>query len=778
MNRPLPLGLSQDDQRRLGEVEALAERGAISELVERLSDPSWAVRRAVVAALARVGEPAVEPLCAALTGDRRDEALLAAAVDALVASCADVDGAIDRLTEHPDPHVVADAAQILGRRRSGRAVPLLTRLTAHPDDNVAVSALEALGRIGGTAAVDALLTTVAGGNFFRTFPALDVLGRSGDPRAVGPLGKLLDSPFYAPEAARALGRTGLAAAVEPLAGQLHRGPEALVRAAAVALADLRDAQRRQYGSGLGAEKALRAAALPQLAASRLGQALPGATPDEQRALARVLGWLASPEASATLLGLLDVAPEPAAEGLRSVGHDADQQLGEAIRSGDSARRRLLLPLLAGRTAALEHAVLCLDDPAPEVRAAAAEVLSSLRDPAAVPVLFAHLGDPDLSASRAVVGAIESLASGDTEQLALAAARSSDPRVRQAALGIVAYFGFSGGLQVMEEALDAGDERLRDAALAGLPYVEEPRAAELLLRAAAHPSPRTRASAMRALGQTLAAPEVLAALRRGVADPDPWVAYYACQSLGKQRDEAAADALIAATRHPSGQVRVAAVEALAHLGADRAAATLRDAAQSSDEDLRRAALQGLGASRAPGALPVLLAAAAEGDRATRVVALAALADRDDPEVLPVLAQAAADRDEEVRDAAVARLAEWRNAGGTHVLIGLLGNPAVRERALDALSLPMPGRIEGLLAALELAAGELPALLVSALARMGRPDARAAIVSAVELGGPAARAAAVEAVGALDLAEGREALARAAERDPDPGVRRLAASALSR
>ncbi|GEJ57103.1 HEAT repeat domain-containing protein [Anaeromyxobacter diazotrophicus] len=778
MNRPLPLGLSQDDQRRLGEVEALAGRGAVPELVQRLSDPSWAVRRGVVDALARLGDPAVEPLCAALAGDRGDEALLAAAVDALAASRGEVDGPVGRLAEHADPHVVADAAQILGRRRSGKAVPILTRLAAHADDNVAVAALEALGRIGGTAAVDALLSTVAGGNFFRTFPALEVLGRSGDPRAIAPLARLLDSTFYAPEAARALGHTGLAAAVPPLAAQLHRGPEALVRAAAVALADLHDAQRRQYGSGQGAEKALRSAALPQLAASRLAQSVPGATPDEQRALARVLGWLGSPEASATLLGLLEVAPEPAAEGLRSVGHDADRQLGEAVRLGDSARRKLLLPLLVGRAHALEHALLCLDDPAPEVRAAAAEVLSSLREPAAVPVLFAHLGDPDLGAARAVVGAVESIASAETEQLALAAARSPDPRVRHAALGVVAYFGFSGGLQVMEEALAAGDERLRDAALAGLPYLDEPRAQELLLAAAEHPSPRTRASAMRALGQTAGAPAALAALRRGVGDPDPWVAYYACQALGKQRDEAAAGQLVAAARHPSGQVRVAAVEALAHLASEAAGAALRAAASSSDQDIRRAALQGLGASRAPGALPTLLAAAGAGDRATRVVALTALADRDEPEVLPVLAQAAADRDEEVRAAAVARLAEWRNAGGTHVLIGLLGNPAARERALEALSLPTPGRIAGLLSALEVADGELPPLLVSALARMDRPDARAAIVSAVELGGPATRAAAVEAVGALDLADGREALARAAERDPDPGVRRLAAAALAR
>ena len=90
------LGLSHEDRGRVEEVQRLTQAGAKSTgaLVALLADPSWAVRRVVVAALARIGTPAVRPLCQVLLGDRTSEARLAAAVDTLVASSGDVDDAV------------------------------------------------------------------------------------------------------------------------------------------------------------------------------------------------------------------------------------------------------------------------------------------------------------------------------------------------------------------------------------------------------------------------------------------------------------------------------------------------------------------------------------------------------------------------------------------------------------------------------------------------------------------------------------------------------------
>src|SRR5690606_9315332 len=117
--------------------------------------------------------------------------------DALVASRADaeVDGRMMALAERgATAPAICDAVQVLGRRRVHASVELLASLSTHDDDNVAVGAIEALGRIGGTQTVAALIAAVESKHFFRTFPAIDALGRTGDARAVQPLAGLLADP--------------------------------------------------------------------------------------------------------------------------------------------------------------------------------------------------------------------------------------------------------------------------------------------------------------------------------------------------------------------------------------------------------------------------------------------------------------------------------------------------------------------------------------------------------------------------------------------------------
>ncbi|HET9449877.1 MAG TPA: HEAT repeat domain-containing protein, partial [Aggregicoccus sp.] len=105
------------------------------------------------------------------------------------------------------------------------------------------------------------------------------------------------------------------------------------------------------------------------------------------------------------------------------------------------------------------------------------------------------------------------------------------------------------------------------------------------------------------------------------------------------------------------------------------------------------------------------------------------------------------------------------------------PAARAAALAALAQPVPGRIAGVQATLEAADEELAPLLVSALARMGRADATAALVDALTGGHVHSRRAAAAALAALGPSAHAE-LERAAAEDPDPEVRRVSAEALGR
>ena len=775
-----PLALSPADRERIAEVDRLAHQGdvAVDALVSRLTDRSWAVRRSVVAALARTGDAAVKPLAKVLCGPRTDETLLAAAVDALSASRGGAAAAamLDLIGSDAVSPALCDAAQVLGRRRAVEAIPALEKLTGHPDDNLAVAAIEALGRIGGSAGIDGLIRVLRSRNFFRVFPAIDVLGRSGDPRVLEPLLDLLDDPKYAVEVARALGRTGAPAAAAPLARRLRRANDALTRAIAVALSAIHERALEMFGTGEPVERALQDGEDPLPAIQRLAESVPGATAEEQGALCAVLAWTREAAAATTLINLLDATPAAATQALRALGRESDPQLLQALGEGDSARRALLLPLVGTRTRSAAGILPCLSDPDPAVRILACNALARIGDVAAVPRLFELLRDPDPLLSQAAVGAIQSLGSEATERLALAAAQSAEPHVRRSALRIIASFGYPAGLDALVQVVEGPDDRLRDVAIHGLALMGEPRATEVLLRTARDPNPRARAAAMRALGQAAAEPGITSILCTGLLDADPWVRYYACQSLGKLGVSSAVDSILGLVTDRAGQVRVAAVEALSRLGSPRALGALRTAAKSSDPDVQRAALLGLGARKLPEALPSLLEAIASPDPATRLIAVSAVAPYPDPSALEALVAAAGDSDPSVRDAAIGFLKGREEEAAARALIGLLEVPLAHDRAVEALATPDPRRIATLASALENAGAALAVSLVAALVRMKRPDALAAIIDALGSPNVFARRAAAAALAALRAAEARAALERAVDSDPDPEVRRAGLSGL--
>lgn len=767
----------RQEQLRLGEVARFAAQGNIEALLELLTCADWVVRRAVTEALARAGDAAVQPLCDLLTHERHHEGRIAAIVDALAATQAAVEDALVALVACIDPAVVADAAQILGRRGSPKAIPTLIPLLAHADDNVAVAAIEALGAIGCGSAVEALIATVRSGNFFRVFPSIDVLGRSGDPRVIAPLAALLQNPQYALEAARALGRTGNKAAIGPLRELLQASAARQVRVAAQALADLRRRYHHRYGQVLCVSAGVDHETLTRYT-RRLGQVSAEADNAEQIAVCEVLAALGDASAVPVLCGLLHgttAVVQAAADALHALGSMGEPALLAALRTGQSERRRTLLPWV-GSSASADDVVLCLTDESPDVRALACAVLARIGQVSVVPALFPLLADANRRVSHAAIGAIQSLGCAEGHRLAARAVDSADPVVRCAGLQILAYLGHEPALPAFLGALADADARVRQAALQGLPFLDDPQALEALLAAAGDVSPRGRAQAMRALGLCAPQSRIVACLTRGLGDVDAWVRYFACQSLGKLVVEEASADIAARLQDEAGQVRVAAVEALSCLGSPDALVALRTAAITDDADMQRAALIGLGLSRRREFVPTLLQASQATGAATRLVALSALAGMDAPEALDALAQGIMDPDENVRTAAVGFLAAHPAPEATCILIEQLGRRGTPASVFAALARPGPGRIAGIMQALEFADEPMARDLAAALVRLGGADAALALRPVLDASNPAARKAAVTALSAVGSDDAQHALRRAMG-DRDGDVRRIAGAALA-
>ena len=755
---------------------AIGDRG-VGELVSMLVDPSWTVRRAVVAGLAALGDAAVAPLCDYLRTERTNENAIAGAVDALVTSLGNaVVPELLRLAEDDNPQVVADAVQVLGRRAAGEAVPVLARLVQHDNDNVSVSAIEALGSIGGTAAVEALIAVVDSRRFFRTFPAIQVLSRTGDPRSVPPLARLLADETYRFEVVRALGRTGMASAIAPITSLLQNPSETIVRLVAVSLSELMT-RADWAGTADQITAALRPALAPWL--GRIAAALPGADPAERTAIANLLGRAGDSSVLTAITALLDdtATTGAVADALQHLDRTSDDALVAALAASDPAGRAAILPLVRSKQAAPAVRAL-LGGSEPEVRARACEALARLGDTASVPLLFDALGDPSPRVAHAAVSAILALGTRETEALTLAAVRSPRPGVRRHAIRLLGAFGFRSAFEPLHQALRDPDRRIAELAIAGLAMLDDARVDDQLEALAGSTDAALRSAVMRAASQR-GGPRGAKLLGKGLADTSAWVRYYAAQGLGRLgRVEAAhtSQLLIERLRDDAPQVRIAAIEALSHLGSPEAWDAVCKAASSDDPDERRAGLVGLGMHAREGAINILLEAVTSADPATRLVALSGLSRLAGPRPLAALEQAIADPTPEVRDAALSLLAERDDDAAAAVLVQLALSADLDHPVHGALSRPGAARIAAIVSRLAAADDRTAPTLVAALTRMHEGTATGALFDALDYTNPAARAAAATALVGAGIAGAHRAVSALADHDPDPEVRGVCSAAL--
>lgn len=776
MTQTRGFSLTDAERQRVELIDRLVATGtpSVGELIEMISDASWTVRRAVVGALASLGDDAAGALCTWLRDRRTSEHAIAAAVDALSASIGGTaSGQVAALLSHPDPAIVADAAAILGRRKASEAAPRLAALLRHQDDNVAVASIEALGAIGGSMAIDALIEVVRFRSFFRTFPSLQVLARTSDPRVVAPIAELLDDESFRFEAVRALGRTGSALAIAPIASLLSGPGDGTTRLVAAALAELL-ARAEWSGAATSVADAMRTVVGPQR--DRFILALEGGEPAERIACTQILGTIGDSATLEILVRMIgDPAVAPAAiESIKRISLLHVDALVDAIRRGDSAMRVALLPIVRTARAAPVVRSLLVDEE-PEVRARACDALARIGDTSAVPALFAALADPNPRVAHAATGAIHSLGSTETPGLATAALKSGSPGIRRHVLRILAYLGSAESFDVLRAAIEDPDIRIAELAVAAIGVLEGNHVDRLLIELARRPQDPIRASAMRAAahrgGESMG--DLLA---RGLLDESAWVRYYACQGLGRLERSSSTNALIARLADAYPHVRIAAIEALARLDTPQAWQALTSAVRSTDPDEQRAALVGIGHGVRPAAVPFLLEAARAPEIATRMIALSGLARTQDPRALEELRYAAVGDVVELAEAALSLLAERDDRPAADLLVDLATHVGPEHPAHFALSRPGGERVAALAARLGDATDLDATVLAAALARMAEPAATAALFSTLTASSAAGRRAAATVLVAIGADGARAAVSRLGKEDPDPDVRRASLAAI--
>jgi HEAT repeat protein len=544
---------------------ALDGPDALAQLLARLSDESWRVRKAAVERLAEVRpvERALPHLVEAL-GNGDDAQARNAAAEALARIGAPAVRALGERLRHADGDVRKFAADILGEIGHADAVEPLARALDDTDRNVRAAAAEGLGKIGGPRAGVALERALKAEDHLLRVSALDGLARIGaTPRTevLEPLAKdrFLRRPVY-----RLLGRSDGERALELLLAGLS-DPGRSTREAA--LAGISEQARRANGFFWGR--------LVLLAR----RALPGAEP-----MLKAAREALSREESAVVEGAVLVIG--ALGDLPSVVRLAE--LGGSERYRDAVRLALVsmrgevvpaliaaLPALAPQALALTseivgsandaaiaaQALAALGQAPPELCAELLELLGRVAGPDSAEGLLARLDDPLFGeqARRALDRVASRWGSALLPQArALWAAERSPAR-----LYLLGEVGEPADLSQVRGALNDSDPAMRLAAVRALAGRGVTDAHDALAGVLTDEVAEVRAAAIRALGR-LQHPALETMVQTALRDASPRVAAAAAEVAGSARLRVLSADLVVLVERGGSHAALAALEALDRL----------------------------------------------------------------------------------------------------------------------------------------------------------------------------------------------------------------------
>ena len=741
----------EDEATRLRAAQALAgddSLDAAPPLLGALRDESWRVRRAAVEGVARRAAPdAIAALLNSVRENHHNLSLLNSALQVLALSDVDTLSPLVEFLNGPDTDLRMQAALALGEQRDPRAAPALMDALGDKDANVRYHAIEALGKMRAVEAADALAGIAEARDFFLSFPALDALTQIGDSRVAPRLVPLLEDELLREPAAAALGKLGDEKAVAPLAAMLNT-PSAPTPVIAESLAVLYDRYEKLYGEGKHIAD-LSCRAVDATGAQNLLDALDGQTTENLRPLALVLGWLegAAVERALThLLGRADARNE-IVEALVRHGSGVTNLLIEQLAAEDLEIRRSAVVALGrmGDARATPALVRVLEEDA-ELTISAASALAKIGDRRAFDALLGLIGDADAAVRQAVVGALNSLGAPEMPARIVPLLGDEDPNVRESAVRVAGYFGYAECADLLLERCRDEDERVRRAAIEHLPYLEDPRVVGVLVHALEHETPKVRAVAASALAQ-VEETETVSHLADALKDEDAWVRYFAARSLGQRGASESVEALAGVAQADKfNHVRIAALEALGHIGGERAAAIAAPFVESDDPDLGRAALVALGNIAHPDALPPLVNALRSADAGLRAAAAAALGERGGAEAMEQLQRiAASDAEPAVFEAAIVALKKLATSEAIASLVALTADATRREAASAALAGVPDTKIEDVARGLSHHSAEVRRAVVEVLARMKRPRASELLHAALDDADASVRLAAADALG---------------------------------
>ncbi|HVF88657.1 MAG TPA: HEAT repeat domain-containing protein [Blastocatellia bacterium] len=257
-----------------------------------------------------------------------------------------------------------------------------------------------------------------------------------------------------------------------------------------------------------------------------------------------------------------------------------------------------------------------------MRAAAASAFAQADRDAALPHLLKAVTDPDSWVRYFAARSIGHHGYGEgLDPLAELAKTDSASHVRIAAVGSLGRIGGPRAVEVLSSIVGSPDPDLARAALQSLGQIDHPDALPLLLEALRSPDAALRFEVLQALGARGGEEAVKAMEWSAAVDPDPRVAQAAVDSLARLATPESIAGLVNLTADPAR--REASVNALAQLG-ERKISLIGGGLKHAQSSVRRSVVEALGRMKHSLASEVLSGALEDEEASVRLAAVNALA----------------------------------------------------------------------------------------------------------------------------------------------------------
>lgn len=733
----IPIGADDLDsldrgERRRQRVERLRDdqgEGAVLGLVESLADPDWRVRRSAATALA--GEMDVD--ASTLLGDllySDDAGERNAAIKALIKRSSESMKVLVKELGSEVADVRNFAALALGQIGDPSALEhLIPMLSAEEDENVQHMVIEAVGRIGHESAAEPLLEILEQGTF-ASVAAAEALGSIASERAVIPMTRMLSDDPIGAGCAEALARIGDVRAIEPLVRSVEGATIMYGTCVVRAMADIIEPEEDYLEPVCTAlREQLREEASPEFHAAVV--ACLGCEGPDRLAGMKVAVWLGDPDLTpnvcqaaqtpdlighaarflaqdlAAMRGHLEAAARSTYPTVRSV-------LARALACGDYDRDiEMLLRLIDDENLSVRieaitalatlggsrHAdvlVRLLGDEFDDVRCTAADALASVGGIAAAEELAACVECGNEAVRDAVARALSRMrwqeGSDRLWDIALTLARDPSPAVRrQVAPALGSMPGHEALSVLLTLALD-DDHLLRVTAVRTLAARPESTARKALRQALEEGSTSISSAALRGLASHGADEEDLSRMRSLLHSSDTGIVVAALSALAKCGSSEEIPAVVQLVKHPTADVREAALRTLLSIGPSVAC------------DVAALVLGG-----------------SESSWSVRLAATEALQKCDAPEAKTVLERALTDEEPIVRRQAVAAVPGAYGPGAIDRLVPMLDDETLASEAAESLRSMGEPAVDGIIAHASTLTERARRLLSVVLGRIGSSDA---------------------------------------------------------